>query len=115
MTQPCACPCLARLGGGVLEHAKRGGNGTEIMLANREKGQKELMFTVILFFFEFQVKSIRLEEWEKLKEKKKRRKERKRVSNPRKSVLIAYECLCLKNYRIDVVVLFFDSLSVTFF
>lgn len=45
----------------------------------------------------------------------KRRKERKRVPNPRKSVLIAYECLCLKNYRIDVVVLFFDSLSVTFF
>lgn len=50
-----------------------------------------------------------------IKKKKKRRKERKRISNPRKSVLIAYECLCLKNYRIDVVVLFFDSLSVTFY
>lgn len=41
MTQPCACPCLARLGwevgGGVLEHAKQGGNGTEIVSANREK------------------------------------------------------------------------------
>lgn len=55
MTQPCACPCLARLGwevgGGVLEHAKQGGNGTEIVSANREKWQKGLMFTVILFFF----------------------------------------------------------------
>lgn len=55
MTQPCACPCLARLGwevgGGVLEHAKRGENGTGITLANREKWQKVLMLTVILFFF----------------------------------------------------------------
>nr|XP_025968643.1 uncharacterized protein LOC112990847 isoform X2 [Dromaius novaehollandiae] len=53
------------------------------------------------------VKNARLEE--------KRRKERKKALKARKSVLIAYECLCLKNYRIDVVVLFFDSLSVTFF
>lgn len=51
----------------------------------------------------------------RLEEIKEEKKERKKVSKPRKSVLIAYECLCLKNYRIDVVVLFFDSLSVTFF
>lgn len=51
----------------------------------------------------------------RLEEKKKEEKREKKDSKSRKSVLIAYECLCLKNYRIDVVVLFFDSLSVTFF
>lgn len=51
----------------------------------------------------------------KKKGRKGRKEKKKKVSKPRKSVLIAYECLCLKNYRIDFVVLFFDSLSVTFF
>lgn len=69
------------------------------------------IFTAVLF--PFQVENKKLEEGKNHQQQKKRKETK--VSKLRKSVLIAYKCLHLKNYPTDVVVLFFfDSLSVIY-